>query len=468
MYDLLLRNAHVVDPLNHVNGIADVAVTDGKIAAVGRELTGEAKETVDLTGLVLQPGIIDSHVHLGSMWGSPYGPRMLAMKGVTTCLDMAGPLDDILNNVPEYGAGINMAILQFASPPFTFKNDHPTKTEMVELIDKSLDDGALGVKLLGGHYPLKPEVSSLLIKTALERRAYVAWHAGTSEHGSNIEGMKEAVEMADGYPLHLAHINAYCRGAIRPELEETLQAIDLLKKNPNIFCESYISPKNGTRLTCFPDGKIQSKVTGNCLRRFGFTEDADGVRKALLAGKAFVVYDAGGYSDLMTGEEALKRWEAAGTDVGGSFNVNPPIPRIMLAEVKRDDGSFVVDAISTDGGCIPRNVILSQGLSLVKLDVLTLTEFAQKTSLNPARMLRLKNKGHLSVGADADMTVYDYATQEPKASFVAGRKVLWDGKVVAKGATVISTERGQKAIQARGMKAIVVDPGKQVERVKAL
>lgn len=468
MYDLLLRNAHVVDPLNHVNGIADVAVTDGKIAAVGRELTGEAKETVDLTGLVLQPGIIDSHVHLGTMWGSPYGPRMLAMKGVTTCLDMAGPLDDILNNVPEYGAGINMAILQFASPPFTFKNDHPTKTEMVELIDKSLDDGALGVKLLGGHYPLKPEVSSLLIKTALERRAYVAWHAGTSEHGSNIEGMKEAVEMADGYPLHLAHINAYCRGAVRPELEETLQAIDLLKKNPNIFCESYISPKNGTRLTCFPDGKIQSKVTGNCLRRFGFTEDADGVRKALLAGKAFVVYDAGGYSDLMTGEEALKRWEAAGTDVGGSFNVNPPIPRIMLAEVKRDDGSFVVDAISTDGGCIPRNVILSQGLSLVKLDVLTLTEFAQKTSLNPARMLRLKNKGHLSVGADADMTVYDYATQEPKASFVAGRKVLWDGKVVAKGATVTCTERGQKAIQARGMKAIVVDPGKQVERVKAL
>ena len=339
---------------------------------------------------------------------------------------------------------------------------------MVELIDKSLDDGALGVKLLGGHYPLKPEVSSLLIKTALERRAYVAWHAGTSEHGSNIEGMKEAVEMADGSPLHLAHINAYCRGAIRPELEETLQAIDLLKKNPNIFCESYISPKNGTRLTCFPDGKIQSKVTGNCLRRFGFTEDADGVRKALLAGKAFVVYDAGGYSDLMTGEEALKRWEAAGTDVGGSFNVNPPIPRIMLAEVKRDDGSFVVDAISTDGGCIPRNVILSQGLSLVKLDVLTLTEFAQKTSLNPARMLRLKNKGHLSVGADADMTIYDYATQEPKASFVAGRKVLWDGKVVAKGATVICTERGQKAIQARGMKAIVVDPGKQVERVKAL
>lgn len=71
------------------------------------------------------------------------------------------------------------------------------------------------MKLLGGHYPLTPEVSSTLIKTALERRAYVAWHAGTSAHGSNLEGMIEAVQMADGYPLHLAHINAYCRGAIK-------------------------------------------------------------------------------------------------------------------------------------------------------------------------------------------------------------------------------------------------------------
>ena len=156
--------------------------------------------------------------------------------------------------------------------------------------------------------------------------------------------------MADGYPLHLAHINAYCRGAIKNELEEVAIAIDLLKKNPNIFCESYISPKNGTRLTCDETGKIQSKVTGNCLRKFGFSEDRDGVKKAILAGKAFVVYDAGGYSDLMTGEEALKLWEDAGTNVGGSFNVNPPMPRIMLAEAKRDDGSFVVDAISTDGG----------------------------------------------------------------------------------------------------------------------
>ena len=447
MYDLLLKGAHVVDPLNGVNGVNDVAVEGGKIAAVGPDLTGPAREVIDVSGWVLQPGIIDSHVHLGSMWGSPYGPRMLAMNGVTTCLDMAGPLDDILEKTPQYGAGLNTAILQFASPPFTFKTNAPSKAEMVELIDKSLAEGALGVKLLGGHYPLTPEVSSTLIKTALERRAYVAWHAGTSAHGSNLEGMIEAVQMADGYPLHLAHINAYCRGAIKNEIDEARTAVELLNANPNIFSESYISPKNGTRLTCGPDGKIQSKVTGNCLRHFGFTEDRDGVRKALLAHKAFAVYDAGGYSDLMTGEDAVKLWESHNTDVGGSFNINPPIPRILLAQVKRPDGAFVVDAISTDGGCIPRNVILSQGLSLVKLDVLTLTEFAQKTSLNPARMLRLKDKGHLSVGADADITIYDYAAQTPKMSFVEGRKVLFKGKCSARMPTLSAPNAGKRRLR---------------------
>ncbi len=468
MYDLLLKNARVVDPLNGLDAVADVAVTEGKIALVKPNISDSATDTIDLAGSVLQPGIIDSHVHLGTMWGSPFGPKMLAMNGVTTCLDMAGPLQDILDNVPKYGAGINMAILQFASPPFTFKTNTPSKREMEELIDISMAQGALGVKLLGGHYPLTPKVSSLLVKTARERGAYVAWHAGTSEHGSNIEGMIEAVEMADGYPLHLAHINAYCRGAVKDEMQECEIAIDLLKKNPNILCESYVSPKNGSRLTCNDDGSIQSNVTGNCLKHFGFTEDRDGMKKAILSGKAFVIFDAGGYSDLVTGDKALKLWEAAKTDVCGSFNINPRLPRIRLAYVKRDDRSFVVDAISTDGGCIPRNVIISQGLSLVKLDVLTLSEFVQKTSLNPARMLRLANKGHLSVGADADITVYDLDRQVPVASFVNGNKILWDGKVIGESATVICTERGKEYIEGRGLKTIIVDPSQPIERLPAV
>lgn len=465
MWDLLLKGATVVDPLNKIECVMDVAVEDGRIAEVGRDLPGGSARVVeDYTGKVLQAGIVDSHVHLGEMWGSPFGFKMLAMAGVTTALDMAGPLDNVLKNIPTYGSGINTAILQFASPPFTFRNNEPTKEEMQELIETSMREGALGVKLLGGHYPLKPAVSSLLIKTALEHGAYIAWHAGTSEHGSNIEGMREAVELSQGNFLHLAHINAYCRGAIRPEVEETKEAIDLLLANPHIHCESYISPMNGTRLTCVEDGQVQSKVTGNCLRKFGFSTDREGIQQAFKANKVYAVYDAGGYSDLVTGEEGLKLWLDHNSDVGGSFNVNPPLPRVWLAQAKRDDGSFVVDAISTDGGCIPRNVILEQGLSLVKLGILSLSEFAAKTSLNPARMLRLHNKGHLSVGADADITIYDYATQKAVATFVKGKTVFKDGKVYGTGGAVICTDRGREAVEAMGLETIVVDPTDKVER----
>lgn len=54
------------------------------------------------------------------------------------------------------------------------------------------------------------------------------------------------------------------------------------------------------------------------------------------------------------------------------------------------------------------------------------------------------------------------------ASFIEGRKILWNGKLVSKGATVICTKHGKEAIEKRGMKAIVVDPGKQIERIPAL
>lgn len=50
MYDLLLKNAWVVDPLNSVNGVADVAIQEGKIAKVQRDIQEEAKEVIDFTG----------------------------------------------------------------------------------------------------------------------------------------------------------------------------------------------------------------------------------------------------------------------------------------------------------------------------------------------------------------------------------------------------------------------------------
>ena len=65
-FDLLIKSARVVDAKNLRNEITDVAVKDGKIAAVAANLdSSEASEVMQAQGLLLLPGLIDSHVHLG-------------------------------------------------------------------------------------------------------------------------------------------------------------------------------------------------------------------------------------------------------------------------------------------------------------------------------------------------------------------------------------------------------------------
>ncbi|MCW5620190.1 MAG: amidohydrolase family protein [Burkholderiales bacterium] len=62
MHDLVISNARVYDGLGSAPIIADVAIGDGRITAVAREV-GAARERIDADGLALMPGIIDSHTH---------------------------------------------------------------------------------------------------------------------------------------------------------------------------------------------------------------------------------------------------------------------------------------------------------------------------------------------------------------------------------------------------------------------
>lgn len=456
MFDLLLKGARVVDPVNHLDHVADVAIEGGKIAAVGENL-GAARETQDLTGLVLMPGVIDPHLHLGPEFGSHYGQRMTALSGVTTCLDMAGPVKDIVEDSHKYGAGINVAMLEGFSPKAQFGTEAPSASQIDGWIEKSLEAGALGVKIMGGHWPVALETELEVIARAPGHGAYAAWHAGSSTAGSNIKGMREVVKSIGSLPLHLAHINAYCRGRVNPVEEEVKEAIELLKGAPNIWSEAYVSPMNGTVLTCdAKDGHCIDHVTCNCLRTYGFPEDAAGMEAAIRAGRLFVIYDDGQTSTLIGGDEALAYWKSKGTATAGSFPVNPAVSRFLIAQAKREDGSFVVDSISTDGGCIPRNVIIDTGLSLVRFGAITLSEFVVKASVNAARHLRLANKGHLSEGADADITVLDLDSQKPVMSWCAGRQVLDHGRLLQTGTRFICHPKGEKALKAAGFETLAV------------
>ena len=64
MYDLLIRGGHVIDPANNLNAPADVAIRNGRIAAVAEFIDpAQARAVIDATGQIVTPGLVDLHTH---------------------------------------------------------------------------------------------------------------------------------------------------------------------------------------------------------------------------------------------------------------------------------------------------------------------------------------------------------------------------------------------------------------------
>lgn len=102
-YDLLLKGGRVIDPANHLDAVLDVALADGKIAAVLKDIpASSAGKVVDVSGFYVTPGFIDIHYHVGH-GGAPLNwfdaeardhelplgipPDLALESGVTTIVD---------------------------------------------------------------------------------------------------------------------------------------------------------------------------------------------------------------------------------------------------------------------------------------------------------------------------------------------------------------------------------------------
>jgi dihydroorotase len=96
-YDLLLKGGHLIDPRNRISAVRDVAIANGKIAAVAANITpADALKVVDASGTYITPGLVDIHVHVfagtgerGSYAGdnSLYPDGFTLRSGVTTIVD---------------------------------------------------------------------------------------------------------------------------------------------------------------------------------------------------------------------------------------------------------------------------------------------------------------------------------------------------------------------------------------------
>src|ERR1700733_9715325 len=64
MSKLIIRNGRVIDPASRLDAVCDVAIDDGRIAAIGQNLEATGATELDASGLIVAPGFIDMHVHL--------------------------------------------------------------------------------------------------------------------------------------------------------------------------------------------------------------------------------------------------------------------------------------------------------------------------------------------------------------------------------------------------------------------
>src|SRR3982074_1962219 len=94
-FDQLLRGGRVICPASGIDGIRDVAIRNGKVAAVQPHIiTTSAREVVDVTGKLVLPGLIDTHAHVYQYVAVRVrrnDDMVGAQSGVTTLVDQGGP-----------------------------------------------------------------------------------------------------------------------------------------------------------------------------------------------------------------------------------------------------------------------------------------------------------------------------------------------------------------------------------------
>ena len=100
-YDLIIRGGRVIDPAARLDGIRDVAIAQGRIAAVSANIPGDAAETVDARGKLVVPGLIDIHTHITMAENGEKATETVLKDGVTGWLDAGSAgADQIAERVP--------------------------------------------------------------------------------------------------------------------------------------------------------------------------------------------------------------------------------------------------------------------------------------------------------------------------------------------------------------------------------
>lgn len=219
--DLLITNGRIIDGAGNNWYYGNIAVKNGKIIKIGRDVNPTAIKTIDAKGLIVAPGFIDVHTHLEGDEKSDPNATNFILDGVTTCVtgNCGSSNTDIgkyLRYVDSLKLSINVASLvghndvRKAVMGRANRDASPDEMKQMEsIVDKAMRDGAVGLSTgliyIPGTYTKTPEIVTLA-KIAAKYNGVYASHM-RDEGDSVVFAIQEALTIGREakIPVEISH-----------------------------------------------------------------------------------------------------------------------------------------------------------------------------------------------------------------------------------------------------------------------
>jgi dihydroorotase len=377
-YDLVVAGGRVVDPANESDGIRDIGIRKGRIAAVAPDLDKSAsRKVIDAAGLLVTPGLIDTHAHVYQYVAGDFGlnPDLVGVRsGVTTVVDQGGPSALTFD-------GFRKFIVETA------------KTRVYAFISAYLAGGLLGHRYVDLYGPSGINVQAI-VKAARDNADLVRGIKAHAEPGGysrwGMASMKLAKEASRELKLPVyVHL-----GTLWPEAQgSTVEPAKIIDEVVPLLDPGDILAHPFTR---FPSGFVAADGSIHPLIREAL---AKGVRIDVGRGAHFSFANARRVIDAGILPFTL------GADLHG-YNVRMANGGRAYRGMFSGEG---VDAIVTDedrASPFSRPYSLQHAMSELLALGVPLIEVVRMATSNAAIMLGLETEmGALSVGLPADLSV---------------------------------------------------------------